>query len=172
MGGGLYSQSTPGSLAIYAAKEPLFRGAWYVSGGIIGQGSKAMITVWIDRGYVNGLQPMIGKILMSGDAQSPPPAITVPAKFDAEGRAWVGILINIDPATGNLRNTTQAKLTENDLTISIQTTTIIPSANGSIFFHPIAVIRKNLSPIQIAYFDYQWGTVQQHGIWRHFLIPS
>jgi len=172
VGAGLYSQGSHDGESIYTRPPKLFRGAWYVSGGIIGQGDAAKITVWVDRGYVNGLEPMIGKTVMSGGSQSSPPSVTVPAKFDSEGRAWVGILIQIDPSTGNLRHTTQATMTEKDLTIAVRTSAFLPSADGSSFFHPIAVIRQNSSPIQIAYFDYQWGTMQQHGIWRHFLIPA
>ncbi len=179
-GKNLLSQSINGETVLYTSGSNLLRGAWFMTGGIIGVGDSSYIQIQVARGYVNGLEPVIGKLAtpISGDSKNPAPLIKAKAEFDTEGRAWAGILITVDPSTGSLKHTTQKTLTEKDLTITVLTTPFVPTKDGSSYFHPIAVIRQDpdtkdpLTPIQISYFDYQWGTFKQGAFWRHSMIPN
>jgi hypothetical protein len=175
-GKGVYSATThSGSnrkTVFYADPQRPFRGAWYMTGGLIGMSNRQEIKVWLDRGYVNALMPVIDGTPIAPIDGSPPPAIVGKAEFDAEGRAWVGIRVGIDPSTGKMKNRTQASLTDDDLTIVIQNSPIISSQQGEFHFHPIACVPKEGSPFQISYFDYQWGVSKQGSVWRHFLIPA
>jgi len=173
-GKGLLSTSANGETILYTPPTGISRGAWFVTGGIMGAGTSAFLQVQVDRGYINGLIPVVGSnpVPINGNSQSSPPSIYGQAKYDEEGRAWVGILITIDSATGSLKNSTQANLQASDMTITIQTSPYIASADGSAYFHPIAVIMKDGRLIQISYFDYQWGTFKQRAFWRHMIIPA
>lgn len=167
------------STAFYTLPRPPYSGAWFMRGGVATDVSsqKKTINLTVDRGYVNALEPIVKSQDVTGPISGdwpkiPIPTISAPAVFDTEGRAWVGILLTIDFKTGRMKNNTQAKITPDDLTIAIKDKPYISSGDGTTHFHPIGCILKDESPIQIAFFDYQWSCVLQHGIWRHYFIPA
>ena len=143
-----------------------FRGSFYVDGSI----GTTSSNVTIDRGYVNGLEPVLGtgNILISGDPNTQiQPALSDTTDSDI---AWICLQIAVDPKTGVMVAQNQASVTTANLTISLEET--VDNADPSVYHHPIAVYKSGMGITQISYFDFLHISIVVDNIPRHLMIAS
>ena len=146
--------------------------------------------VTVGRGLVNGWEPVmednrpISGILRDGTKDPKgQPRLQLrddETMFDATGRSWILIQIEVLPDTGELLQ--PAENGEGDLGLTIYQGRIAPStypADDTLGTKPLAVLRRPQAATsglgklhQISMFDYVHRTAKQNGKWRHFIDPA
>ncbi len=155
-GDGINLVQTRGGIVINQDRRtPAFQGAWYISSG--GQDE-----LRIARGYVNGLEPVIGNLPISDTDCTLP----VPKAKDATKLRWICLKVRVDDK-GKITN--PDKPTEDDLTIVINDTG--PKYAGETAEHPLACLYQE-KIWQIAFFDYQHMTRVRGKRITHFFTPA
>lgn len=133
-----------------------FQGAWHVSWA-------EQNNLRITRGFVNALEPKIGELRISEEK-----CFLTTGKLDPKKPKWVCLKVSVDE-NGKLKPGTQADVTEQDLTVTIEDTPRL--TRGKDGRHPLACLYQD-QIWQIAYFDYQHQTRVKDGIITHFFAPS
>jgi len=134
-----------------------FKGSWKCS--LVGD------DVSIRQGFVNGMEPFIGKKLLGGfdaDKVEYPDGAPVLAlktsEYDADGNSWIGIHLRVD-ADGKMK---VKDYTAEDFAMVQSKRALV--LTGLTAFFPVAALRKAKDETgwgtlrQIAWFDYQHGT--------------
>lgn len=131
----------------------------------------------IGRGFVNGYEPLIDGIKISGEKGIQPPLILSDTEdlYDSSGRSFIAIEGEIDPDKGSL---IVPKNGEGDLKLRIVQVREI-KVTGLLGFKEIAVLRRPASQkkglgelTQIAMFSYQHRTARRGDSWEHFFDPA
>jgi len=147
-------------------KSNLFMGAFYVDGSNL----NGVMTVQVDRGYVNGLEPVSESGDLIGGNDDSQPYLNLKAKYDSMNRCYICIKLQIDPASGLMVARTQADVTPINLTI--EAVDDFHSDDPAIHYHPIALEKKEQGFRQLAYHDLLHVSVKQYGAFRHFMVAS
>lgn len=161
---------------LISAKRNLssFRGAFRISF----EGEK----IKVGRGFVNGLEPLIEKIPITGTDKLPPPSLALKEdKFDETGRSWICIIGKVDPKSGRIvepKKGTDGK-TSGKLELWIEQRDNRTDPDDLLAIKPIAMLKrpakekKGFGTLhQIALFDYQHRSAFQNKRWRHFFHPA
>lgn len=107
--------------------------------------------VWIGYGTVNGFEPTInGRPISGGDSPEGPPSVVI-EEYDAEGRSWIALRVEVDPKTYKLASAD--KLTVVNL-VSAGERSVGNEGNPLVGFYPIAVA-SNTGIHQIVHFNLQ-----------------
>jgi len=133
--------------------------------------------VKVGKGYVNGLEPLMGKIPITGSDKDPQPSLTLKEdKFDETGRSWICIIGRVDPKTGKIIEPVKGK---GKLELWIEQRDSRTDEDDTLAIKPIAMLKRpakektGLGTLhQIALFDYQHRSVFQNKKWRHFFFPA
>jgi hypothetical protein len=136
-----------------------FRGAFYTEGFL----DRNEFRCKIDRGFVNGIEPMIGNKKISDEGA----VFQYPISFDAYERAYIGVIIKLKP-NGAMMATNQASA-QNNLIIGLQAS-IFPPANAH--FHPVAIWHKTHGLHQLVYHDLLHISIKQFGKPRSLIFAS
>jgi hypothetical protein len=159
-----------------------FSGAWQVKGGIVSD----EVRVTVGRGYVNGWEPIVSGVPISGVGRDGKfvgqPVVKGPAEFDAYGRLYISVRVRV-PVWKGVASEAPAgfedgKMTippkEDDLTVvvtKIRDSRQQPIEEG-LWYQPLAVLTHDGRLGQIAYFDYQHLTSKMSGSARNNAIFS
>lgn len=164
---GFIKESKP--LKIPEYRKPrgnFFMGAFFVTGSSDG----AKITIQIDRGFVNGIEPVTqAGALIGGDGNNQP-TLELAAAYDDANRCYICIQVGIDSATGLMTAKKQADATANNL--GIIAVKDFQSQDPTVHYHPIAIDHKDHGIKQLAYHDLLHVPIKQYGKFRHFMIAS
>jgi hypothetical protein len=144
----------------------VFWGAFYCSGATV----SGLMTLQVDRGYVNGLEPVTSKNELIGGTDIYQPFMQFQPSYDDLGRAYICIKMAIDPITGLMKAQTQKDVTPATLTIDVMQTFI--SSDPAVHYHPIAIDHKDHGFKQMTYHDYLHVSIKQYAVYRHFMIAS
>ncbi len=136
-----------------------FRGAFYVEGYL----DQNLFKGKIERGFVNGIEPMIGSKKISDEGA----IFQHPISFDAYNRAYIGVIIKLKP-NGAMMATNQGNA-ENNLIIGLQGNIFSPA---NTHFHPIAIWHKTHGLHQLVYHDLLHLSIKQFGKPRSLIFAS
>lgn len=126
-------------------------------------------------GLVNGIEPYIGKLPMSGTDSEPAPLLELkPDRFDSLGCSWIAIRLEIDPETGRM-----IALEGEPPKLTMVQTDVRISPDDLVGLKPVALLKRPKSDgrslgvlHQVSYFDFTHRTAKQNGRWRHFFDPA
>lgn len=149
-----------------AQKSNPFTGAFYV----IGSENDGRLKIKVDRGYVNGLEPVTKKNELIGGDENSQPEIEETAAYDSINRCYICIKMAVDEKTGLMAAKKQSDVKSSNLTIVAVDD--FHSNDKTIHFHPIAIAIKDHGIKQLAYHDLLHVAIKQYGIFRHFMIAS
>jgi hypothetical protein len=137
-----------------------FRGAFFCQAYDTQQTINATFT----RGYVNGIEPTIERKLISSGA-----ILKAPINYDAFNRCYIGVNVKVDPNTGKMLATTQAKA-EQYLKMEVRGNNLNDSPDE--FFHPVAIWHKTEGLYQLTYHDLMHMAITQFHKPRHLMFAS
>lgn len=132
----------------------------------------------VGEGYINGNEPLIGKVPITGTDDKPQPSLKLREdRFDETGRSWICVVGKINPETGRIITPVNGKGT---LELQIeQRDNPGPDPDDLLAVVPIAMLKRagkektGLGTLhQIALFDYQHRSAKQNERWRHFFDPA
>ena len=124
--------------------------------------------VTVGYGTVNGVEPKINGVLISGSTETGEQPKIHLESFDSEGRAWVVVKVTADMAT--------CKIAQDGLTVecvSVAGTETIAGSGGAVGLHPLAVVTKRGVVHPVTFFHLRWAigyppndlTVPRHFFW-------
>ncbi len=149
-------KSDNGTIIKAAVPKQAFIGAFYVT-------PVSDNKLIVGRGYVNGIEPTIFGVKISGDDEAPP-KLPMPTEFK-ESRAWVYVEVMIDEKT--------ERIDEEDPE-AVKMVTGLTSVTGNKFTgrHPVAMLVKlkdgSIGARQISYFSLRHAFKGN----RHFFVPA
>lgn len=166
--GVLLTRTSTGTVVSVRAAVTGFTGAWDVQ--ISGQEAT------IGRGYVNGKEPELKGVPISGTKEKGTPTLKLDVtNYDKSGRSWIAIKATVDE-TGKI---VEPKDGKGDLGLTVVQTASLEDPDDSIGLHAIAMLKRRENEtkelgrkVQIAFFDYQHLTSRQNAKWRHFFLPG
>lgn len=159
-----------------------FNGSWQVRGGVV----NSEIRVTVDRGFVNGYEPIVNGVPIGGVKRDGKfvgqPTVRGSADYDKYGRVYVSLRVRVpvwkEAASDAPGDWEDGKMvtppTEDDLTVvvtNIRESRQQPIEQG-LWYQPLAVITHDGRLAQIAYFDYQHFTSPREGSLRNNAIYS
>jgi hypothetical protein len=159
-----------------------FNGSWQVRGGVVNN----EVRVTVDRGFVNGWEPIVDGVPIGGVGRDGKfvgqPTVRGQADYDKYGRVYVSLRVRVPVWKGSASEAPEdwedGKMVtppaEDDLTVVV--TKIRESREQPIelglWYQPLAVITHDGRLGQIAYFDYQHFTSARSGSARNNAIYS
>jgi hypothetical protein len=164
---GFIKESTPLKIPEYRKQRAnFFQGAFYVSGSSDG----INLNIQVDRGFVNGLEPVTDSGDLIGGAGDGQPSLQLKVSYDDADRCYICLRLGIDPATGLMKARKQADVTME--TLGIVAVDDFHSDDPAVHYHPIAIDHKDHGLRQLSYHDLLHATVKQYGSFRHFMLAS
>lgn len=169
----LLSKSSLGTVVNVREQVVGFVGAWDV------QRKGSVVTVGL--GLVNGLEPLINGIPITGNEKEGKPSLKLRLdRFDKTGRSWISLRVKIDPETGRIIQPDEKGEGELELTIEQRDNLLRADPDDStIGFKAIAMLKRAVDDDstfgdlhQALWFDQQHRTVKQNEKWRHFFDPA
>jgi hypothetical protein len=138
-------KTSQGTMILAAVPSPTFIGDFYVS--LAPENS-----FYVSRGFVNGIEPTINRIRITGESDKQRPSIKVPTEFDENGRAYIYIEATVGD-NGRIDDTKPESLI-------VDAGKSLASGDRLKGRHAIAMFRETSqgkSPIlyQVAYFSYR-----------------
>jgi len=137
--------------------NPVFLGAFTVSLVDGGQFSVA-------RGFVNGIEPKINGVPITGEGEKPRPTLKVPQSFDKNGRAWALIEVKINKNSLRIDP-------EDPESVVIKADKSLTSSDRLVGRHPIAMFVQvgsgQVIKYQLSYFSLRHAFNN-----RHFFVPA
>jgi hypothetical protein len=137
--------------------NPVFLGAFTVSLVEGGQFSVA-------RGFVNGIEPKINGVPITGQDEKPRPTLKVPQSFDQSGRAWALVEVKINEKTLRIDQ-------EDPESVVIKADKSLASGDRLVGRHPIAMFVQadggQIIKYQLSYFSLRHAFNK-----RHFFVPA
>lgn len=157
------------SLKIPEYRKPrtnIFQGAFFVSG--YSDGSN--LTIQVDRGYVNGLEPVTPSGDLIGGDGDKQPTIELRASYSDLNRCYICLQVGINQGTGLMTAKKQADVSSDML--GIVAVKDFHSSDPSVHYHPIAIDHKDHGLRQLSYHDLLHVAIKQYGTFRHFMVAS
>lgn len=164
-----------GQQVVVSAREQ--RHPWAPSWNIELTTAGGRSAVYVGRGLVNGLEPVVGELPISGKESATKagvefrrPPIELPLQWDAEGRLWLCLQVTVD-ARGIIVDKAQVTVVATAALSGLAgDAALTPGASqGLVGWHPLAVVRNGVELHSICHFDLNHRAVQDsRGRWRHF----
>jgi hypothetical protein len=154
------------------------RQPWAPSWNIALTTAQGQTAVYVGRGLVNGVEPVVDGLPISGKENPTKqgvefrrPSIVMPVTGDAEGRAWLCLQVEVneqgiiaDPKKVTVVATGELPGLAGDAVVTTPGVAV-----GLTGWHPLAVLRNGVELHSICHFDLNHRAVKDsRGRWRHF----
>lgn len=154
----LLRRTSEGTVVSANVPSPVFIGAFHVS-------QATDNSFFVGRGFVNGIEPTINGVRISGEERRERPEVRLPKKFDKQNRAFIWIEITVGK-DGRI----DPEKAESCIVGADDKRTGGDRLKGR---HVIAMLKKNgeAGPVQIfqvAFFNYRHAYKEG----RHFFVPA
>lgn len=164
---GYIKESKPLKIPEYRKQRTnIFQGAFFVSG----YADATSLTIQVDRGYVNGLEPVTPSGDLIGGDGNKQPTLQLQSFYDDSNRCYICLKVGINKDTGLMTAKNQADVTP--YTLGIEATKDFHSTDPSVHYHPIAIDHKDHGLRQLSYHDLLHVAIRQYGTFRHFMVAS
>lgn len=127
-------------------------------------------------GLVNGLEPLIDGVPISGEEGGSPPRLQLDETlFDDSGRSWGAIRLQVD-SSGKIIQPDEKG--QGELMLEMVQVASLNQSDDTVHLHPVFMLRRPRGGSgfgvmkQIAMFDYQHRTAKRYGRFMHFVDPA